>query len=460
MSFELRSFKQGIAWPALPSQGGATLLSLFYQLEQSQWWSAERLLEAQFRQLNVLLRHAWETVPWYRARLGSAGYAPGEAVTPATWRKLPFLSRRDAQSAGDALASRSVPAEYLPARDTYTTGSTGQPVKLRATQLDALLWEAMSLRDHAWHQRDFSGRLAAIRPMVGDAGAPPDGTMQESWGAPVDALFNSGPAGILSLSTDIATQAQWLRRWDPHYLVTFPNNLTALIEHFAAQGDRLDSLRAVATVSETLTSEVRAACRESWGVPVTDIYSSQEVGYIALQCPESGLYHVASESVYVEILDAEGKPCGPGEIGRVIVTSLHNAITPLIRYDLRDHAEVGAPCPCGRGLPTINRILGRSRNMVTLPDGSRHWPATGALFFRNIAPVRQCQFIQHARDAIEVRLAVERPLTADEDDRLRQLIQTSLGYPFPLAFRYYYKDEIPRGAGGKFEEFISLVEPV
>jgi hypothetical protein len=55
---------------------------------------------------------------------------------------------------------------------------------------------------------------------------------------------------------------------------------------------------------------------------------------------------------------------------------------------------------------------------------------------------------------------VERPLTADEDDRLRQLIQTSLGYPFPLAFRYYYKDEIPRGAGGKFEEFISLVEPV
>jgi phenylacetate-CoA ligase len=74
--------------------------------------------------------------------------------------------------------------------------------------------------------------------------------------------------------------------------------------------------------------------------------------------------------------------------------------------------------------------------------------------------VRQCQFIQHARDAIEVRLAVERPLTADEDDRLRQLIQTSLGYPFPLAFRYYYKDEIPRGAGGKFEEFISLVEPV
>ena len=61
------------------------------------------------------------------------------------------------------------------------------------------------------------------------------------------------------------------------------------------------------------------------------------------------------------MLDGQGKPCGVGEIGRVVVTPLSNFAMPLIRYDVGDTAEVGPPCACRRGLPVLTRIIGRDR---------------------------------------------------------------------------------------------------
>jgi phenylacetate-CoA ligase len=185
------------------------------------------------------------------------------------------------------------------------------------------------------------------------------------------------------------------------------------------------------------------------------MYSSQEAGIIALQCPASGLYHVQSESLLVEVLDDEGLPCKPGETGRIIITDLHNFATPLIRYEIRDYAEVAAPCACGRGLPALARILGRRRNMVVFPNGERHWPLVGAYRFREIADIRQYQLVQHTTDDVEVKLVVERPLSHEQEAQLAALIHSALGYPFPLRFSYSDR-ELPRTQGGKFEEFVSL----
>jgi phenylacetate-CoA ligase len=339
---------------------------------------------------------------------------------------------------------------------TETSGSTGEPVKVRGTDLDLLLWEAMTLREHAWHRREFSGKLAVIRATAGSEGAPPHGTALEDWGPPVSTVFRTGPCAMLSLATDISVQAAWLGRHAPDYLVTYPSNLAALIARLARAGERPPGLRSVKTIGETVTPALRAACRDSWNVPIFDSYSSQELGYVASQCGESELYHVMAESALVEVIGAGGRPCAPGETGRLVITRLHDFATPLIRYDLGDYAEAGGPCPCGRGLPTLARILGRSRNLVTLPTGERHWPLVGFARYRELAPVRQYQLVQHAADAIEVRLVVERALTAAEEGSLAGVIREALGYPFRLAF-VYYENEIPRGPGGKFEEFISQV---
>jgi phenylacetate-CoA ligase len=136
----------------------------------------------------------------------------------------------------------------------------------------------------------------------------------------------------------------------------------------------------------------------------------------------------------------------------VVVTPLHNFATPLVRYAIGDHAEVGPPCPCGRGLPVVARILGRTRNMVRLPDGTLHWAALESQRFAAIAPIVQYQIVQTAA-GIEMKLVARRPLSADEERELRAMVQWSLGHPFAIAFSYH--EHIPRGPGGKFEEFRS-----
>ena len=94
--------------------------------------------------------------------------------------------------------------------------------------------------------------------------------------------------------------------------------------------------------------------------------------------------------------------------------------------------------------------------MIMLPDGTSHWPIPGYAEYNKIAPVMQFQFIQKTLENIEVKLVVGHPLNAQQEERLKQLMNSKLGYAFDLEFSYH--DEIPRSACGKFEDFISLVE--
>ena len=146
------------------------------------------------------------------------------------------------------------------------------------------------------------------------------------------------------------------------------------------------------------------------GLPIEDNYSSQEAGIIALQCPAGGLYHTMAESLVVEVLDEQGRACAEGEVGRVVVTDLHNFAAPLFRYDIGDYAEVGGPCRCGRTLPTFRRVLGRKRNLLMKADGSRFLPRAGFETFDEIAAIQQYQVIQHALDDIEFKLVSAEPL--------------------------------------------------
>lgn len=441
----------GIVWPVVAGRSHREqLLSLLRQFEQTERLAPEQLLRRQLLQLSAVINHARRTVPFYRDRFG--GLPTGMPELQA----LPLLTRRDIQDAGHGLRSTAIPPQFGTTHENRTSGATGEPVTVLRTVLDALLWQANTLRDHAWHRRDPALKLAAIRAVAPGTADPPHGVEAPNWGPASAALGGTGPAALLTLDADVAVQADWIRRQGPGYLLTYPNNLAALLVHFGQRGERLPSLRAVLTVGETVSPALRTACRDVLDVGIQDVYSSQELGYIALQCPASGLYHVMAESVLVEVIDATGKPCAAGETGRLVVSSLHNYATPLIRYELRDHATVGGPCACGRTLPTLARIAGRERNMVKLPDGSAHWPLVGFHRFRDIAPVRQYQLIQRSLDGIEVRLVCDRGLKPDEEARLAAVIRDALGHPFTLRFMFF-DGELPRTANGKFEEFVCAI---
>jgi len=448
-----RSAIPGMVWPAMADGRGAQLLALLLQFEQAERWPADLLLQRQLQQLTMVIDHAWRTVPWYRERLAAAGWRDGTPLTPSALRALPLLTRRDIQSAGAALRSNAIPPQFGATHENRTSGSSGEPVLVLRTALDALMWQANTLRDHEWHGRDQSLKLAAIRALAPGVAEPPLGSTASGWGAASEAVRVTGPAALLSLNADVAVQAAWIESHAPGYLLTYPSNLAALLEHFERTGVRLPGLQAVLTVAESVAPALRERCLEVLGVGIEDVYSSQELGYIALQCPVSGQYHVMAESVLVEVLDAAGNPCAPGETGRLVISSLHNFAMPLIRYELRDHATVGEPCACGRTLPTLKRIAGRERNMVRLPGGGLRWPNIGLLPYRDVAPVRRFQMIQHSLEEVEVRLVADRALNAAEESQLALMITDVLGHPFRIRFSRFEK-EFPRSANGKFEEFV------
>jgi len=444
---------EGAVWPAVPSPRGAMLLALLYQLEESQWLPPDLVRQLQFAQLRGVIAYAATHSPYYKKRFAEAGLDPAAPLNDESWRRVPFLSRRDLQEAGDSILSEAVPKAHGKTHELSTSGSTGMPVTIRGSELTQLFWLTFTLRDQLWQGFDITKTLAAIRHAGKGAGAYPDGLTNKGWGAASDAIFVTGPSCFLSIATTVEQQIEWLQRKDPDYLLTYPSNLMALLTHSKAKNIRLPKLRCVETLSEILHPEVREACREVWGVKIVDMYSSQEVGYMALQCPKHEHYHVQSENVLLEILDENDRPCGPGETGRIVVTAIHNYAMPLIRYAIGDFAVVGEPCDCGRGLPVITRILGRVRNMLTLPSGAKLWPYFGGDQFAKAAPVRQYQIVQKTLTDLEVRMVPLRPLTAAEEDKIRAVIAEQVGPGFKVAFSYH--EEIARSKGGKFEDFRS-----
>lgn len=420
-----------------------------YALDKSQWLPAHDIEAAQSRQLSQLVLHSERYSPHFRNRIQKAALNQTDLRRPGALAKLPILSRRELQGAKDIFCT-AVPQSHLPLAQTQTSGSTGEPVVVKRTFINNIDWLAVTMREHLWHRRDFSGRFCAIRANILAL------TKMDSWGPPASLLEKTGAALGIPISTPIGEQLDIISAFRPNVLLVYPNILSAFVQEIQTGAAVRPELRQILSIGETLSPELRDRTVATLGVDLADMYSSQEAGIIALQCPQSGLYHVMAENLIVEVVDDDGRQVGEGETGRVVVTDLHNYATPLIRYDIGDFAQTGPRCPCRRGLPTLRRILGRERNLVLMPDGSRHWPMVGFHRYRQIAPIIQYQIVQIDGERMEVRLVCERKLSEAEEEALCAQIRKSLGHSFAMSFRYF-DDEIPKNSNGKFEEFVSLV---
>lgn len=439
------------AWPAILEPNASQRLAVLFQLEQSQWWTPEALRQAQFRQLQELVRHAIRHVPHYQTTL--AGVRPDRIEDPAVWASLPLLRRADFAARPERLQSRMVPPEHGSVHNGETSGSTGQIVRFRSTDLAQLFLRCFGLREMFWHRYDFSQRMMAIRFAPHAAKHGTGGMSSPQWGGSTEGVVQTGPAELHHIQGRIEDYAARMRSVRPGYVLGHASVLSGLVEHARQHGWKAQGLKALRSIGEAMDDTLRERCREVFGVPVHDLYTCQEAGYLAVQCPEHEHYHVQAENVLLEVLDVNGQACAPGEVGRVVVTSLHNFATPLIRYELGDHAEVGEPCTCGRGLPVLRRVLGRSRNLVTLPDGRRRWPKLGFEEMREFAVVDKMQLVQLDLERVAVRLVAPAPLDDAQLARLTQLIQGNLGHPFALDVEYV--DDVRNPANGKVEQFIS-----
>ena len=437
----------GTIFPPMYSLQNTIPLALQFTFQVTERWSPERLLQNQMQQINQLVRHAAASVPYYRDKLRNQPFLARPFMTWDDFRALPLLRRADVQGAGRALVSSAVPPSHGPTHEVRSSGSTGMPVRLLGTALTDIFVRAFSMRGHLWHGRDLSAKGVDIRTLVANA----DPEERVTWSAVLD----GGDCARLDINLPVDVLLDQLVREDPVYMQTHPYTLKGMIKSSAERGIRPGRLREARTFGEALEPEIRELAREHWGIEIVDNYSAKEAGMIAMQCPQSTNLHVQSESVLVEVLDEYGGPCFPGEVGRVVITAMHNFATPLIRYELGDYAEVGEACTCGRGLPVLKRILGRQRNFLVLPSGEKRFPEAWARL-TDIAPeIRQFQLVQKSLETVEVKLVVAAPLSGEKEAGLNRYLVEKFGHPFD--YRFVYVDDIPRGANGKFEEFISEV---
>ena len=446
----IRSGVEGVVWPPMLRDRAAELAALADQLRANETLPPDAIAVRQSLQLQALVRHHATHSPAFLARLDAAGVAPDELSDLDALRRIPVLTRTQVQQQGESLFARIVPASHLPLFTRQTSGSTGQPVVVRRTRVCGDLLMAMSLRDHRWFGRDFTGRMALIRPSFDKRIDSPD------WGMPVNSLYSSGPAMALPITTDISEQAQAIARFAPHVLVVYPSNFDALLDVWENSGVP-PGLKHVKTIGETVSDGLRARLKALYGLTIEDGYSSEECGSIALQCPDCRQYHVMAEGLHVEVLRGDGSPAVAGEVGRVTITDLLNFAMPLIRYDIGDYAVAGGPSRCGIGLPTLERIVGRERNLVRFPDGRRHWPLVGFQRFAEVVPIRQYQVVQSALDRLELRVASDSFIDGTASERLVAILREALGHPFAVDVKQF-RDRLPVGPGGKFEEFVCRID--
>ena len=434
------------AWPALPGLGYTHFLAFQQQLAETQWWPSESIDRAQRQQLTALLRHAATTVPFYESRLDIGQLIVNGELDEAAWRAVPPLTRAEVQAGAHALTSAALPLDHGSIRQVQTTGSTSQPLQVRGSDINRFLNQALLLREHLWHQRDLRAKLANITTLTKDGNA-------DYWSFTLGQTFENGPCVRKQPRVGVPELVRWLVRERPTYLLTHASLAVALAQHCITETIEVPGLREVRTFSEVLPAQARDVCREAWNATIVDNYSSTEVGPIALQCPDTKNYHLQSECLRVEVIRSDGTPCSAGEIGRVLVTPLHNFAMPLIRYDLGDYAEAGPPCSCGRTLPVLRRIMGRARNMIRTPDGRDIWPSVPAGVWLPL-PIKEFQLVQDRIEHFDVYLIAEGTLSEEQEAGLTERLCNALDYRFELTYRYV--DSIPR-TGYKREDVISLV---
>jgi phenylacetate-CoA ligase len=158
----------------------------------------------------------------------------------------------------------------------------------------------------------------------------------------------------------------------------------------------------------------------------------------------------------LEVLDEAGRHVGPGETGRVVLTSLYNYATPLIRYEIGDYARLGAHrCACGRMLPVLSEVHGRRRNMITLPDGRRLWlPGRTLSAMAAFVPSRRMRLVQLAPDRFQLLYEVDGSAAAPDMTGL-SACAARLIHP-DVTIDPQAVEELSRSAGGKYEDIVGL----
>ena len=417
-------------------------------LEQSQWWPRARIERHRTERLREFLCTVASTVPYYANVFKSIGFDPAGVRTPDDLASIPFLTKAIIRSNTEALKARNATG----LRRYNTGGSSGEP----------LIFFVGKERD----SHDVAAKWRATRWWGVDIGDPEIVV----WGSPIelstqdwarslrDLMLRSTllPAFEMSESNLDAFVAE-IRRKRPVMLFGYPSVLAHIALHAESRGLSLKDagVRVAFVTSERLYPEQRSQIERAFGCPVANCYGGRDAGQISYECPAGGM-HICAEDIIVEIVDAKGKPRPSGVAGEIVVTNTTTGSFPFIRYRTGD---VGAlddrVCECGRGLPLIKELQGRTTDFVVARDGTVMHGLALIYVVRDLPGVAKFKIVQESIEQTRVLLVAGPDFTHDVVERIRTGFGKRLGSGVRIDIEMV--DDIPSEASGKYRYVTSKV---
>jgi phenylacetate-coenzyme A ligase PaaK-like adenylate-forming protein len=405
-------------------------------LEASQWWEPEQLLAFQWAELRKLLRHAFDSVPYYRWKYGAEGASFSDIRTWEEFKRLPPLTRDEIRQHRDQLCSTSYKGRLLP----HTTGgSSGVPTRFYRTY-ESYDWRtAAKDRVYSWpglHVGDKSVYL---------------------WGAPVGAVpkhkiwktrLHEALQRQKVFNTFSQTEELWshiraeICRSRPTAIVGYVSSLQQFAQFLGRTRRSIPRVIGVIAAAEPLFEDVRRNIEQAFEAPVYNTYGSREFMSLAGECEYRDGLHINSENVVLEAGRDIDEP------SNIIVTDLHNYGMPFIRYEIGDLGNLkDGRCACGRGLPRLLGIEGRVLDMLRTADG-RIVP--GEFFphlLKEIPEVAQYRVEQKDLNRIVISAVMTRELSGIS----RELLYREIGKVFGSATRCDIQqvEQLPALASGK-----------
>lgn len=426
---------------------GASHARILVELARSEFLAREDLEALQLEKLKALIRHAFETVPFYRELSRTLRMTHQDIVSLQDLKKLPIIRKDDLRADPERFLSSAFLRKSL--KRINTSGTTGTPLSF---WLDA----AALRRNYAFYARALSWAGVQVgqksTTFAGRVLIPSSQTGPPYWR---HNLFNRN---LLMSSYHISETTaplylDKLEQFAPVFIDSYPSAIFALAQYSEAHGDSCRVRpRAIVTSSETLLEHQRRTIERAFGCHVYDQYGSAEMVVFASEC-ERGTLHLHPEYGIAEVLN-QGAEAPAGDAGELVCTGFQNLAMPLIRYAIGDSAiQRDSACSCGRHFPALKAVIGRMDDTIVTPDG-RH---VGRLdpIFKGAGGIKETQIVQEHVDHLVVRMVQGKGFEPYMAQAVIDELKKRVGEAVKVDLMYV--DNIERSSTGKFRSVVSRV---
>lgn len=408
----------------------------FLHLLRNQWLPPDRLKEIQRAKLRPLVVHAYNNVPYYRRLFDAVGIKPNDIRGVEDLSKVPITTKEQlliyphnhlvANGVASALCVRM-----------RTSGSLGMPFEVLFRREDKAVWGLLALRGWLANRYHFGHKMLVLS----DSRFVPQG---KRWFERIGIFRKS----YTSIYDDVERQIETAMAVRPDVIRGMPSDVYLLAKAVRERGCSSITPKIVLTSAELMENATRRFINETFGVQLADFYGSIECGWIAWECPAHAGYHLNEDCLIVEFI-RDGRPALPGERGEVVVTNLHAYAMPFIRYSVGD---VGiprdTPCPCGRGLPLMQAVEGRTVDCLTLAGGRTISPYQLTCTLEQVPGIQRYQIVQTSQERLVVKVIPNEHFTEQTMVRIKAELAGLLGRGInvePTLVR-----ELPKDQSGKF----------